>query len=254
MRILVTGHKNGLGKYFFEKFDAIGWDKDISSKQVSNLKKKGVDIIIHCAFNSSPEVDNESLFTYLQDNVFLTKELVSIPHKKFIFFSSVDVYPKDKDKHSEKEIINLNSVENIYGITKLISESIVKNYSKNYLILRCSAFLGKYSRKNSLIKIIEKEKCKLTLDKNSEFNYILYEDVLNLIQKSIKRNLKGVYNLASSQNIKIYEIAKIFNRKVKFGNYHYNSGKIDNRKTCRLDSNFKKTSKEIINIFIKEKK
>src|SRR4030043_2310459 len=105
MKILVTGNKSGLGKYLFENLNGIGWDKNTSAKTRQKIIKKGVDIIIHCAFNSSREVTDDSVFSYIEDNIFLTKELASIPHKKFIFFSSVDVYPKDKKVHSENETI-----------------------------------------------------------------------------------------------------------------------------------------------------
>jgi len=192
MKILVTGNKSGLGKYLFENFKGIGWDRDISPKSRQKIKKEGVDIIIHCAFNSSREVTTKSLFPYIEDNVFLTKELVSIPHKKFIFFSSADIYPKDGKIHSEKEIINLDSVKGLYAITKLISESIIRNYCKNFLIIRGSAFLGEYSRKNSLIKIIEGEKNAITLAGDSEFNYVLHSSILDFLKIAIKKNLKGL--------------------------------------------------------------
>lgn len=251
MKILVTGNKSGLGKYLFENIGTIGLDRNNLSRELKKIKKEGVDIIIHCAFNSSRDVTSESLFPYFGDNVFLTKELTLVPHKKFIFFSSVDVYPKNKAIHLEDEIINLNSAEGIYGITKLISESIIRNYCKNFLILRGSAFLGEYSRKNSLIKIIEEKNCVLTLTGDSEFNYVLYSDILDFLKTAIKKNLKGIYNLASSKNITLSEAAKIFGKKVRFGKYNYRVGKISNRKISSVSLVFKKTSQEIIKQFIK---
>lgn len=252
MKILVTGTKSGLGKYLFENIGTVGLDRDTSFGSREKIKKEGADIIIHCAFNSSREVTSESLFPYFEDNVLLTKELTLVPHKKFIFFSSVDVYPKNETIHLEDEIIDLNSVEKIYGITKLISESIVKNYCQNYLILRGSAFLGTYSRKNSLIKIIEDKKCAITLTGDSEFNYVLYSDILDFLKIAIKKNFKGIYNLASFRNITLSEIAKIFGKKVRFGKYHYSVGKINNRKISSISTAFRKNSREVIKQFIKE--
>lgn len=254
MKMLITGNKSGLGKYLFENLGGIGWDRNTSFKTREKIKKSKIDIIIHCAFNSSREITSESLFSYVEDNVFLTKELVSIPHKKFIFFSSVDVYPKNKKNHSEKEIINPNYVEGIYGITKLISESIIRNYCKNYLILRGSAFLGKYSRKNSLIRIIEDEKGVLTLAGDSEFNYVLYPDILDFLKIAIKKDLKGIYNLTSLEKITLSEIAKNQGKKIRFGNYLYTTGEADNTKIYAVCPALKKTSKQAINLFIKERK
>ena len=229
MRIIVSGNKSGLGRYLFESLGAIGLDRNTSFEKREDLKKKGADIIIHCAFNYSREVSSQSLFPYFKDNVLLTKELAMIPHKKFIFISSVDVYPKNREIHKENEIIGLDSIEGIYGITKLISESIVRNYCKNHLILRGTAFLGKYSRKNSLIKIIKEKNPSLTLSPKSDFNYVLYSDVADFLKTAIKKDLKGIYNLASSENITLTGIARTFKKKVKFGKYQYSAGKINNK-------------------------
>lgn len=253
MVILTTGILSGFGKYVYENLGGIGITRSSSREDLERMKNKGVDIIVHCAFNLARGLNSENLYRYIEDNVFLTKEMVSIPHKKFIFLSSVDVYPKTNSLHTEEEIIDMDSVNGIYGITKLISESIVKNYSKNYLILRPTAFLGKYSRRNSLIKILDDEKCVLTLLANSRFNYILYSDVLGFIRFSIQDDLKGIYNLASSENISLKEIADLFGKRIKFGEYFYDVGNIDNKKIASILPNFKKTSKEVIIQFAKER-
>lgn len=252
-KILTTGYLSGLGKHLYENLGGYGLDRETSLQEREKIKKEGVDVIIHCAFNPRKDINSDSLYEYLKDNIFLTKDLVSIPHKKFIFISSLDVYSKNQNIHSEEEIINLDSISDIYGITKLMSEAIVKNECKNYLILRCSGLLGKYSRKNSLIRIIEDEKCDLTLSGKSEFNYILHSDVLDFIKLSIKENLQGIYNVVSSQNITLSEIADGLGKKVNFGAYIYKTGRIDNRKIISVFPTFKKTSKEIINQIVKKR-
>lgn len=254
MVILTTGISSGLGKYIYENLGGIGLTRYLSTEERERIKNRGADIIIHCAFNSRREINSDSLYHYLEDNVFLTKELVSFPHKKFIFLSSVDVYSKKAIIHSEDEIIDMDSISGIYGITKLMSESIVKNHCPNYLILRGAAFLGKYSRKNSLIKIIEDKECILTLSGNSIFNYVLHSDILDFIEFSIDYELKGIYNLASSETITLSEVADMLGKKVKFGTYFYDVAKIDNSKISSVFPAFKKTSKEVITQFIKEKK
>jgi len=249
MKILVTGNKSGLGRYFFEVFDAVGLDKDTSYEQKEKIKKEGVDVIIHCAFNSSNDITSETLLSYVQDNIFLTKELTAIPHKKFIFISTVDVYEKNAATHAENEIVNVNAIEGIYGITKLISESIVQEYTKDHLVIRSTAFLGPYSRKNSLKKIIEDKEPVVSLTPDSEFNYVLYENVLEFIKTVIEKNVQGIYNIASSENIQLSEVAEMFSKAVTFGEYKYVVGNIDSTKAASLIPAFKKTSQEIIKEF-----
>lgn len=249
MRFLITGARSGLGKHLLEFFDGIPLTRDISQQDFNNLKINGVDIIIHAAFNSDQLVNTNNLYTYTKDNVLLTRELLNIPHQKFIYISTVDVYPKDQKKHRENEVIDISLVRGIYEITKLISESLVRQ-SSNYLILRCATLIGKYSRKNSLIKIIEKKNPNLTLSPDSSFNYVQHHDVSNFIKLAIKKDLRGIYNLASSTNITLSQVAKLIKKNVRFGKHIYDVGKIDNSKAAALYSHFKKTSRQVVLEFI----
>lgn len=251
MKILVSGSLSGLGKYIFGQFGGIAWNRDITDKEKEKLKAEGVDIIVHCAFNLSQSVDSNNLYDYLADNVLLTEELLNIPHKKFIFISSVEVYPKDRKLNSEEEVIDVNTVNGIYGVTKLMSESQVMKQSPNYLILRCSALLGKNSRKNSLIKIMEGIR-ELILTADSVFNYVLHSDVSDFIKLAIEQDIRGIYNVSSSKNIVLSEVAKTLGKKVNFGKYYYNVGNLDNSKISSIFPAFKKTSKEVIVAFSEE--
>lgn len=139
MNILISGVKSGLGRYLHENLGGVGFDKDDFAARFTKLKQERFDVIIHCAFNSARTVNSKELGEYINDNLLLTEKLLSIRHKKFIFISSVDVYPKDSLVHFEDEVIDLNKLSGIYGITKLSSEAIVTSFSSNYLILRSSS-------------------------------------------------------------------------------------------------------------------
>ncbi len=246
MKFLITGHKSGLGRYLYEYFGGVGLDRNVSSSRFEQIKREGTDVIIHCAFNSAREINYRNLYQYLSDNIFLTKKLAQIPHKKFIYISSVDVYPKNNKKHFENETIDVNQISGVYAIAKLMSESIIQNLCPNFLILRCTALLGRDSRENSLIKIIKEENPTLTLSADSVFNYILHKDVLEFIKIAVEKNLQGAYNLSSSKNITLLEITELLGKKVSFGNYTYNVGNIDNKKASKLLPSFKKTSREVV--------
>lgn len=246
MRILTTGVLSGFGRYIHETLGGIGWTRQFTVEDREEVQRKGTDIIIHCAFNSRQTVDSDHLYSYLMDNVFLTKELISIPHRKFMFISSVDVYPKMQGLRSEKEMIDLFSVKGLYGMTKLMSESIVREHCPNYLILRCSSLLGKYSGKNNLIRIMEDEPCGLTLSGDSRLNCVLYLDVSEVIRFAIKHDIEGIYNVTSSENIFLSEVASVLDKQVNFGSYYYDVGDIDNSKISSIFPIFRKTSKEVI--------
>lgn len=241
---LITGSSSGLGKYFHDQLGGSAFYRDDTNVEET-------EILIHCAFNRARGINSKNLYQYLFDNVFLTKKLAKISHKKFIYISSVDVYPKNNKKHSENEVIDINQISGVYAITKVMSESLIQNLCPNFLILRCSALLGRDSRENSLIKIIKEENPTLTLSAKSVFNFILHKDVLEFVKIAIEKNLQGVYNLSSSKNITLFQIAELLGKKVSFGTYIYNVGDIDNKKVSKLLPSFKKTSREVINEFMK---
>lgn len=251
MKFLITGHKSGLGRYLYEHFGGIGFDRNMPQALFEHIRREGVDVIIHCASQPPRAVTWRSLYPFIDDNVLLTERIAKVSHKKFIFISSVDVYPKATGSHKEGEDIPLESIKNFYALTKLISESIVSNKSTNYLILRCTALLGKNSRKNSLIKIIEGTR-ELTLSGRSTFNYILHSDIADFIEYAINKDIRGIYNVASSKNTTLLEVANSLGKKVRFGSYIYNVGGIDNSKISSIFPAFKKTSKEVILQFSKE--
>lgn len=248
-KVLISGTNSGLGKYLQEHFQSISWNRDISNSLKAELQREGVDFIIHCAFNSSKDITSDNLYQYIQDNVLLTLELTKIQHKKFFYISTVDVYPKDS-KGLEDEVIQVDKVNGLYPLTKLISEGVVQNNSKNYLILRCSGLLGKYSRKNNLLKIIEDDNPTLSLSIESEQNFILHTDLIKFIERAMEQDLTGIINLVSSKNVKLKEVAKLVKKKVTFGNFTYQVGKINNSKAQKLLSIFKKTSKDVVEEFL----
>ena len=240
---LITGTSSGLGKYLYANLGGIFFDRLAP-------KDKKADIIIHCAFNRTRNVTTHNLYQYLSDNIFLTKSLAKSPHKKFIYISSIDVYPQNTKKHSEDDVIDVNKVSTTYAFTKLLSESIIQNLCPNFLILRCATLLGKDSKENSLIKIVNENHPTLTLSADSVFNYILHKDVLAFIKLAIEKDLHGIYNLASSENITLAEVSNVLKKNVSFGTFFYTISNINNTKAALILPAFKKTSTEVISEFL----
>jgi len=211
MNVLITGTNRGLGKWLSKQF--LGCDKLTRETDRSSLKPH-YDLIIHSAATVSHCSWDNAKLSLFEDNVFLTRDMAKIPHKRFVYISSID-----QIKNSP------------YGVTKRISEIIVQNICKDYLILRPSSLVGNEMRKNSFQKIVNGEDIELT--PCTVMNYILYEDVLN----SIIENYSGVKVLRSSENITLKEVAEIFKKKISFGKIRYDAGDImtdiDTAKTSR---------------------
>lgn len=252
MKFLITGHKSGLGRYLYEYFGGIGFDRNTPQALFEHIRSEGTDVIIHCASQPARAVTSSSLYPFIDDNVLLTERVAGLRYKKFIFISSVDVYPKTTGPHNEEEDISLASITNFYAAAKLMSESIVMKTCPNYLILRCVALLGTYSRQNSLIKIAEEENPVLTLAASSVMNYVRHSQVADFIKYAVENNLRGVVNVASAENITLGRVADLLKNKARFGSHPYRVGDISNRKIAKVFPTFARTSEDIVREFIKE--
>lgn len=251
-KILVTGVKGGIGRYIHEQLGGTGFTRQ--SNNLNELKRQSFDVIIHCACNHTPawRITNENLSQYYYDNIVLTEEILQISHRYFVFFSTVDIYPGDSRPHPENEIIQANSVRSIYSVMKLISESAVRDKANNFLILRLAFLIGKYMRRNNLLKPFEDLNPVLSLDSSSQYNLIRYFDVLKFIQLALAREEIGIFNLGSSDSISLAKIVEIAGKKVIFGTNHYETGNIANQKAVHISPAFNKTSEGVLREFIAE--
>lgn len=218
MKFLITGCDSGLGKFLIQNIpNSIGLDRD----NYNLIKDDVYDIIVHCAFNKENEITDYK--KYLDDNIFLTKKIKDIKHQKFIYISSVDVYQEN---------------QTMYSLFKKFSESMMNQID---LVLRCPTLIGPTMKKNHIEKIKNNEE--ITLSKDSIFNYILMDDLLEFITKYDVKNFSGVIDFVPNDSIKIIEVSNYFQTEPKFGDYHYTS-----------DYNFDKPIYKILNHFDKSSK
>lgn len=247
-KFIITGSQSGLGRFLHEYLGGIGFHRNSHIDRI----RAGADFIIHCAGRPPEAVTSKSLFPFLEDNVLLTEKLVEIPHKKFIYISSVDVYPKNSVTHSEDEDISIESLSDFYGLSKLMSESIVQKNCRNSLILRCASFLGHYSRANSLVKLFGEENPSLSLSAESTLNYVRHNQIAEFIKYASENNAQGIYNVTSGENVVLGRAAEAFKRKAHFGSFTYKVGTVSNQKISSVFPSFKQTSLDVIHQFVKE--
>ncbi|KKK89226.1 hypothetical protein LCGC14_2735250, partial [marine sediment metagenome] len=205
--------------------------------------------------SKSKDVDHRNCADYFRDNVFLTETVLSIPCKKFIYISTVDVYPQSSHswKEDDKLIFNTGTpCLGLYGTSKFVSESLVV-CSPNWLILRCAVLLNKYSRTNTIKRILDtSEHHNLFVSGASEYNFVLASDLAKFIEMAISNDLQGIYNVASSDYVRLDALVKEFNSDVTFSDYVYRLGKVNNRKICGVAPFFDKSTLEAVRQFSQE--
>jgi nucleoside-diphosphate-sugar epimerase len=198
----VTGVKSGLGKYLHDNLSSsLGITRNNLSEILPQITSQ--DIVVHCAFNKKNNIDDYD--QYLKDNIFLTQKLVDTG-AKIIYISSVDVY----------------SQSNTYSLFKKFGEAIT-NQNPSNLILRLPALIGPGMKDNHITKIISNNNSKITLSKESTFNYIAYKDVLNFVLSDQSLTLKGTYDFTTKSTVNLDTIQKVFKLAVQFGDYTYNT-------------------------------
>jgi nucleoside-diphosphate-sugar epimerase len=255
MKLLVTGAASGLGKHLNQELGGTGLTRANSDELLNKISKEGVDTIIHCAASSKRGVSSDPLYAYLEDNLFLTQALARVPHEKFVYLSSVSVYPGTKGPHREDDYIPADAAGGgVYGMTKLMSEAIISQLAKDPLILRPVFLLGADSRPGNLVRVLTDAKPALDLSGRSTFNCVLHSDILAFLEIALKKNLAGVYNAASNDAISLKDAAKLAGKKASFGKGLYEVPAVDNAKIRKVCPLFDQSSEEAIARFLCEGK
>lgn len=225
--ILLTGASSGLGKFLSKNLSDIELFTRKNNVQDILDSGKEYETIIHCAASISHASWEDVTYKYFDDNTILTRQLVTIPHKKFIHISSIDI-----------------KRDSIYGIAKRISERIVDSYSENTLIIRPSGLIGNEMKMNTFKKIQEGQPIALTA--SSTMNYVNYSTILELILS----DYFGLVTVTASKNISMREIAELFNKDIQYGDIHYEMDISDKDLESRSGFDLSQTSKDNIQKYI----
>lgn len=247
--MLVTGVLSGLGKAAFGRFGGLGLSRENSARTMTEASK-GVDIILHCAASPPPKGEDAGcLGRFFEDDWLLTRDLLALPHRFFVFISTIEVYPPTRGPHREEEALPAHEPRTPYATAKLASEALIRAKSPDHLILRASALLGPTSRPNALLKMFSGRTCRLGLSADSTLNYVLHDDILDFIESALSRGWRGTYNAASSRNATLRELAVLAGAKPRFGPFRYRTPSVDNGRIRALSPAFARSTRATVELF-----
>lgn len=227
MTTLVTGISSGLGKYMHQNIlGSFGLNRD----NFDEIKDISYDLIIHCAFNKENEITDYK--KYIDDNIFLTQRLKKLKCRKFVYISTVDVY---------------QDTPTMYAHFKRFSETLLETTD---LILRCSMMIGDTMKINHLIKI-KNNYDKIGLSKESTFNYILMEDLLDFFVTKDFESYEGIVDFASNSVVKLENVRELFKSQTILGEHIYKNDFNFVNPIFKLDSKYDKSSLEKIKKYFK---
>jgi len=250
LKVLISGAGSGLGKFLHTHFDAVAFDrtKDSDRYQVS----EPWDAIIHCAFNGERDVSLSKIADYFDDNVGLTETLLALPHKRFVFLSTTDVYSSAGGPFGEEEGIDSDTVIGIYAVSKLLAESRVLGRANKPLILRPTTLLGKDARPSNLLRLLNDDAPKLSVTGSSRYNVVLHTDICRFIEIAISGGVIGPFNLASNTSSTVEEIASALHKEPQFGDHLYSVRGVSNAAAVRVCPSLNKSSIDACKEFLRE--
>ena len=235
MKILITGHKGFVGKYFVDKYK----DHDITGvdiadgNDVRNFFKDNreyYDLVIHLAAivggRATIEGNPLSVATDLAiDSDFFNWALITKPGR-IVYFSSSAAYPTKFQGNEDwvrlnESMIDLDNISNpdlTYGWSKLTGEYLAKFVQEAGIPVHIFRPFSGYGTDQSLdypfpsyIKraVDRMDPFEIWGDGEQTRDFIHMSDVVNAVNEAIRQDIQGPVNLGWGRRTTFNELAKI---------------------------------------------
>jgi nucleoside-diphosphate-sugar epimerase len=243
-RTLVSGTSSGLGRYLLEELDGTPFRRD-QPGELDTHRRRGYACVIHCATDARNSLRDTDLTGYCRSHVDLTRDLISIPCERFVYASSVAVYPDPSRENRESDTIVLTETASVYGLFKLIAERIVLERHRAPIALRCSSIVGRTSRPNNVIRALCSPRATLALTADSRYNLVSSRQILEFIGRSMEQGILGIFNTGASCDATLEEIAGLAGTAPTFGTHRYEVPRFTNEKIRAADPGFARTTLQV---------
>ncbi len=234
-KILITGARGFIGKNLIKDLSSNYFIYATTSKNIKN--KKGIEYInyteknfsvlknlkIDYIINCHGKISNHNYKDVFNDHYIFIKKLLNNLNKKYlkkiIHIGSMDEY---SDFISGRDGLIKEKPNEVYGIIKNRVTKLILEYSKKFnikcVIFRIFLAYGKNQKLPRLIpylkNCIKKNEIAHLNDFNAFKSFIHIDDLIKIIQFSLKNNMKyNLYNISSGKKHSIRSIVKHLSRK-----------------------------------------
>ena len=208
--ILITGNKG----YIASGLKGEGFDiKTGTDVRYYEPEGKKYDVVIHTAAKISVPESMEFPWMYSSYNIEGTiNMLMKHPEAHFIYLSTCGIYGEGT-QHTVNSPLKPSSV---YASTKLAGEFLVQNLAKSWCILRLTNVIGDGERGEPNVYQIFKKAEVLPVygDGLQTRDFVHVDTVREAIMQAV--NKQGIYNVGSGISKTILEVAREFNKPIKF--------------------------------------
>jgi len=241
MKILLTGGLGFIGKRFIRKFgdnykiivfarkekiedsiedssfkNVIFEEGDIEDNAIIDaISKHKPDVVVHLAALTGLKKCSEDPEKTFKINVYGTHNVITScikTNSRLIFISSREVYGETvKNESVEDDVLK---PKNIYGLTKLIGENLVRIagdvHNLDYTIFRITNAYGPEGDNYGaqiMIKNAINEKKIIILGGNQKLNFIYVDDIAEALANNLdnKESSRQTFNLGSTDTLSIEE-------------------------------------------------
>lgn len=237
MKKLVIGILGGRGMLGSDLVEFLGENHKttaIDKDNYSEFLSQEFDVLINANGNSRRFWANKHLLEDFEaSTISVYKSLLDFKFGKYIYISSSDVYNNHSSlaTTAENQIID-SSTLSPYGFHKYLSEQIVKNKAKDWLILRCSMILGRNLKKGPIYDILHQNP--LFIMPESRIQLIPTREVVAVIGMMIERNIsKETFNVGGRGAFSFKDIGRYFSQSLTLApeaetqEYEMNVSKLD---------------------------
>ena len=233
MKILITGHKGFVGKYFIKKYknhDITGIDildgNDCRDFFKTNNNK--FDLVIHLAAIVGGRKNIEGNPLSVAQDLSIDSDRVQwvlrTEPERLVYFSSSAAYPinlqfLNSGISLSEEMIDLNDIsmpDLTYGWSKLTGEflcSFIKNKTKVFIFRPFSGYAQDQDLDYPFPSFIKRAKDKVSFfdiwgDGHQVRDWIHIEDIVSAVDKALELDIPGTYNLGTGVPTSFNNLAK----------------------------------------------
>jgi len=177
----------------------------------SVLKREKPEILIHCAANANVdlcEANPDEAFLLNTESVKRITGFCRQLNIKLVFISTDSVFTEDRPKPFKEE--EDTHPKNIYAQTKQEAEIAIQRELSSALIVRTCIYGWNALPKQGLAEWMIEELSSTRMIQgftDTFFTPILVNDLAEAIELALRKNLSGVYHMASRDSVSKYEFA-----------------------------------------------